>query len=298
MKTETNDAPTTVDGILGQKSESLATEPTVNNAQEQPQETVSSPVETSQQPTSSPSAPRLRPSEHYEIRKLRNQLKEQSELVKQFISQNKSTPVAEPVEKAEDFWVDPEKWSLEREKQLRDEFETKIKSLKEEFPQFIQSTQQAEILKRQEQEALELLFPQDKSNPVESLEDRISRDTVRLQRIQSIIEKYGLSESLNKYPTKSTENILKLLAIEFPAESVNQTVPKKAQMVSTATSTPAQRGDKKSMTLSEIQKELAMLSRQQEEDSKIRFDPAFTSKRDRLKSELLKRYQELSGKQE
>lgn len=305
MADEIQNTPPIVEGNTEQNSVSQVTEPVVpKETNVQPQETVSSPVETGQQPTSSSPTPRLKPSEHYEIRKLRNQLREQGEILRQLSSKNEEPKksVVEPVKSAKEmedmYWKDPLNWALEREKQLKSEFELSLKSLKDELPKYIESTKKAEAFKRQEQEALELLFPQDKTSPSESFEDRMTKDPIRLERINSIIVENKLSDYLDKNPKEASNIILNLYANKYPDTrlNINPSAPKKAQMVSTATSTPVQKGEKRAMTLDEIQKGLAELDRIVENDSKMRFDDSYIARKNTLKSELVKRYQELSGK--
>lgn len=258
----------------------------------QSQSTDAPTVEGAEQSRSSPSPERPKASEFYEIRNLKKQVRQLSEQLSKMGSIGKpepSKPSGEPVADKDALYAEYFKDPIGFQERL---LEKKIKALEDKYEK-----QASEIeTQRAEQEALEILFPKDQSRPNEKLEDRIRRDIERGDAFKRIIEENGLGAL---HPVKQAKLAMVIYKDEQAAKKapVNPAVPKKGQMASTATGTPVSGvGGLKAMNLNEVKAENKKMEEMLDHDPELRYDEKFVAKREALKSELHKRFAELSQK--
>ena len=259
----------------------------------QSQEAGSIRVENGQQLTSSPTNERPRgASEWFKNRKELSSLKQQLASMQEkqnFLQQGLNKPASsEPPKVLTDqeletlYWSDPGKHWVELKKGLQ-EFKDLKNSIDERFKEFeekklpdtISGYERQKEFRKQEQEALELIFP--KGNSSKSLEIRIQENQDRAKKAGEIADEYGLSWAKN--PIKVAQFIIKELGFSNGSVATvqNPNAPKKSQMVMTATgSGPSNGGNAKvNKTFSELKAEKERLSSLADENPDLRYDDKF-----------------------
>lgn len=293
--------PTPVEGISAEP-ETQVTEPTSKDA-DQLQNTGQTEVDSSDNKTSSEPAERPKASDFYLLRKTRkelNELKEQNRMILERLQQqNKNSSVAssneltpESIEQLKQ--TDPIKWVEVRDAQIRQEIET----FKNNLPSQIQQIRESEKFVNEEQEALNKLFPKSSNDADEDLDYRMQQDTVRTKHIQSIINNYGLSDSLNRNPVKTANAIL--LIYENTVKSQNQTpvnpsAPKKSQLMNPSSGKASSTNVSSSKSLNEILTELDKMNLAVQSDPSLINDDEYKKSRSSLNAKYNEIYKQMLG---
>ena len=288
--------------VEGSGEQNTPPQETVGNPQgtPPPQETPPVQVENGVQPTSSQDGTRpLTPAEHYEIRKLRTQMRDNiaqmqrrqdefnQSLIQTLQQRFAAPPASRPKTDPNALFSDPDAILDERDKRLIEEFDRRQKELiegfKKEVPQTVNKTLRESDVERQEQEALELIFPKSSENPDEPFEARRDRDPFRRDAILRIFQKYGL-DSLP--PKAAAELALDKFDKEYKSKMRSPNAPSKAQMASTATGTPV--GGAKPMNPQDINRELQDMNLKAGQNSALMTDPKFKERWDWLTAQASK----------
>jgi hypothetical protein len=266
----------------------------------QSQETGQAQVESREQSTSSQPSERPQASGFYQARKLEKQIRQLTEEISRLKQQPKQTTSEVKPPSAEDqmaeYFKNPVEFTKKQMQEMREVIRKEL--LEKELPEFIGRSESERENKRKEQEALELLFPKDSSKPNETLEERVRRDKVRTERIQQIIDEHGLN-ALD--PKKGASLALMLYNQEVTARkpAPNPALPKKSQMGSTATGTPANGvGGNKTMTLQEIKAKNTQLDAALENDPSLKYSEKFIAEKAAVRLALTQRAEELSKQQQ
>ena len=138
----------------------------------------------------------------------------------------------------------------ERDKRLKDEWKTEV--LEKELPQTMDKYENKKNIERQEQEALELIFPKSPANQQESFEERRDKDPFKRDAIFQIFQQYNLD---NIPPKNAAALALKLYETDYKPKLRSPNAPSKAQMASTATGNPI--GGVQPLNPQDINRELA-----------------------------------------
>lgn len=275
---------------------------------EQQQETGQTEVDSSEQQTSSESPERpAQPSDYYLVRKQKRKIKELEDkyntLMNRFEQQYKQTSVAQPTELTQDQleklkYEDPYKWIELRDKQREDQLNKKLESLEKDLPSRIQQWQQQQELVRQEQEALEKLFPKDPNNPDADLEDRVQMNLDRSKRIQGIIDQYGLSQSLNSNPIKAADAILAIYESQKTQQSkpMNPAAPKKAHVQTVNSGKSANNQTNLKQNMADVSKARQELIDKLRSDPSLYSDPEYKKQAEALDSKYNELYQMMLGR--
>ena len=246
-------------GVLNTPPQETAENPQGNQP---PQETPPAQVENGAQPASSTEGARpLAPSEHFEIRKLRNQMREsmaqmerrQNEFLQSLQKAAASPAPQRPTLDTDKLLTDPaylDSYLAERDKRLKDEWKTEV--LEKELPQTMDKYENKKNIERQEQEALELIFPKSPANQQESFEERRDKDPFKRDAIFQIFQQYNLD---NIPPKNAAALALKLYETDYKPKLRSPNAPSKAQMASTATGNPI--GGVQPLNPQDINRELA-----------------------------------------
>lgn len=304
------------DGVTSQPVEGNAegtapqvTDPTPQGT-EQPQETGVTSVESNAQPTSSAATERPKVSEFYRernrLRRLEAQIREfqssNAELKKQLekMTINPSVEKAEqsltPEQLDQEYWKNPLQFQLNREKKLRDELEKKIDALtgniQNEIPKYLEQTASKREFERQNQEALDILFPKSNSNKNLSDEERIASDPEKLKLVGEIIEEWDLKEMLQKSPLKAAKMINHFIE-QKTKKPLNPASPKKSQLSTTTSGGVFNPSSKRS--IDELKAEINKLHNDFTNNPSLRFDEKYQQRRKQVQEELNKLVKELSA---
>lgn len=259
-----------------------------------PQETTTPTVEGGVPVESSTAPERPKPSDFYEVRRLKREVREMKTLLERIgsnLNQQPRTSVApEPelsVEQlAKGFLEEPEKHFGSALKELK-KLQAELKDLRENgIQQALTHVQQTSERQRASQEAMEMLFPKEKPTDPDTPEDRGDLNPERTARIWKTIQDYKLQPLIESDPKGAAKLILKLSEIDAPARK-GPPAPTKGQMASTATGTPRNEGVKK-MTLDEIKREKDKLYAELDTHPEKRQDPAWQTRFQTLQNELTK----------
>ncbi len=283
---------------------SQATEPAPQGS-DQPQNTSQPQVEGTEQSTSRQAPARPKVSDFYEsrreVKELRSEIQQMNEQIRKMgLQQPAPTPKtadAAPTDEQllQEYFKNPIAF---RKRELEQFWEELKKELREkEFPQLIEKRESERTYERNVQEALELLFPKNSSQPNEELADRIARDPGRAEKVKAVIKENKLD--LIDDPKIQANIALKILSQEAkPVVKVNPAVPKKSQMGSTVTGTPANGvGGMKNMTLQEIRAQQKAQADALENNPSLRYDEKFIATQTQIHDALVKRASELTAGQ-
>ena len=286
--------PPSTEGI-SDGTESQETTPAPEGA-EQPQTVEQAKVEAPEQPTSNPPAARLRPSEYYEIRDLKKQIASIKTLLER---QSSPQPVAptQPAaveafdpeklskKEAEKYWADPLRYTIEREKAIREEmqksFEEKLTQFQNDLPNHLGKIESEKQFRAQEREALAILFPESDKNNIGDVKDLLTQFPERAANINHVINKYGLGPALDANPRTVAPLINELLVREFGKGNGNPAAPKKSQMSAVASGSPSGGGRGKP-TLDELRAEKQKIEAQIAHNPTLRSDPAMRKRIEQL----------------
>lgn len=286
--------PPSTEGI-SDGTESQETAP-VSEDTEQPQTVEQAKVEAPAQPTSSPSAARLRPSEYYEIRDLKKQIASIKTLLERQSSPQPVVPQQPaPVEafdpeklskkEAEKYWADPLRYTIEREKAIREEmqksFDEKLAKFQNDLPNHLGKIESEKQFRAQEQEALAILFPESDKKNIGDVKDLLAQFPERAAAIHHVINKYGLGPALDANPKTVAPLINDLLAKEFGKGSGNPAAPKKSQMAAVTSGSPGG-GGKGKPTLDQLRAEKQKIEAQIAQNPELRSDPAMIKRIEQL----------------
>ena len=297
---------------LSVESEGVSSTPTQATVQtpqgaEQPQVTEHTQVGGNENQTpSSKTSDRPKPSEYYFARKreqgrisnLEKQIANLTEIIQKSGSQQ--TKPSEAVTPSNDellkqYLNDPIGF---QQKMMQTELQRLRAEIREkDFPEVLKSRETSSLKERNEQEALEILFPKDNSNPNIPVEDRMMKDPEKAEKIQEILLRPSLAKLSIENPKEAAELALYLYDKEKQVAKppVNPAAPKKSQLTSTATGQPSgHTGGVKKMTLQELQAEKAKLHEQLEKNPDLRYDDAYVAKMKEIKIALVNRAKELS----
>ncbi len=178
-------------------------QPTVPSSQEpaQPEKAGQTQVEgTVEQPLQAEEETR-QPSDYY---KSRDKYRRRVDSLEQTVSdlQNQITTKDQPTVPSTDpgrldaqkLYDNPEAVFLEREKQMEERMTRKFEQQQADFTH-----------KQKQQEALEFIFPRTSPESRESLQQRVSKNPVKAERIQEILAEEGLDEFSKINPSKAAE---------------------------------------------------------------------------------------------
>jgi len=290
-----------VEGVSGQTPESQVAVPETQ-VSEQSQSAESVAVDSGQQEASSQTAERPRPSDFYrdrrEMRQLKTALNDSQRQIQELASYIKSqqTPsVVQPVAKEPDadaYWSDPVGYTQKIRDQIREELR---KEISESIPKTWEQMQVQDQRRRNEQDALELIFPKS-ANSNEALEDRIARDSAKAERIQRILVDTKLDILSREHPMEAARLALQLYdaeAKETQKKNTNPNVIKKALVGGVPSGNPNNGGKLKMATIEEIKTEIGKMDKQLEVNPNLRFDDAFKQRKEQIKAQLV----ELATKQ-
>lgn len=212
------------------------------------QETTSVAVDNGEQHTSSQDGTRLLPSEHFTVREIRRENKALADSIAQmqrqqqeFMQQMQQQFTAPPKRQESQFdpnkfWTNPDEVLSEREKRLQEDWSRKQQEfLEKTLPERLGQFEKKRETERQEQEALELIFPKSPDNPNEPFESRRDKDQFKKNAILEIFETYGLDAV---EPKKAAKFAIKVFKDEYEPKLRNPNAPSKAQMASTASGMP------------------------------------------------------------
>lgn len=259
-------APPVVEGLpQGSGSQESASVPQGTSPA---QETTSVPVENGEQHTSSPGGTRLQPSEHWSVREVRRDQKALADTIAQmqrsqqeFMQQMQQQFTAPPKRQESQFdtnkfWTNPDEIFSERDKRLQEDWDRKQKEfLDKTLPERLGQFEKKRETERQEQEALELIFPKSPDNPNEPFESRRDKDPFRKNAMLEIFAEYGLD---NVEPKKAANLAMKIYKAEYEPKQRNPNAPSKSQMASTASGMPV--GGPSVPTPQSINEELAKMN--------------------------------------
>lgn len=283
---------------------SEATEP-VSQETAQPQET-GAPQGREAQPTPSNGETR-KPSEYYRDRQFKKEIESLKKIVSDLQSRPASTAV-QPVSPASRTLskIDPVKlWEnptqilsevlAEHEKLMREEFKKEL--LEKDIPNVMNQTNQARESERNQQDALELIFPKSSADDKRTLVERVNADPKRRDQIQEMLNETGLEIVSQTDPVKAARTLMKLMEASKPPVPKNPNAIKKTLVGSTATGSPSGAGDKKMATLQEIKSQLSVLDEQVGKNPDLRYEDSFIQKRTELKNQLSALAKELGKNQ-
>lgn|SRR3990167_5473454 len=265
----------------------------------QDQDPASSQVETTVQETSRRGTERPRPSDFYRdrqrFRNLEGTIKQQSDQLKQMqalLEGLKSSVPAKASEPNDEFkinWDDPEKSLKENFASLKKAMQDKIEEIKSEIPSFISKHEVEKSWPKQEQEALEILFPKGPDLP-EDLETRVNSDAKRLDRVHELFNLPHIARLAQISPVDAAKLVadkLEIEALKKQKEDVRNSplAPKKAQMVGTTSSTVSG-GGKKMITKEDAVKRFSQITERLSQNSNLINDPKFMEEMNLLSKEL------------
>lgn len=275
----------------------------------QAQEGGSGQVETSQQQPSSQEPARPRPSDYYNSRKMErtireqsNQIRQMAEMIQQIVNQQKPavSDSGQPSKQIDpnEFWNDPIAFQQRREAQLREEIR---KELLSEIPKTYEQIQSQERQTRNEQEALELIFPKSADSPNgESWRERALKDPQKMEMIEHILSENGLNEFSKTHPIEAARIAVRiyndeLKAIKQKTQNPNQ-IPK--ALVGGKPSGNPTIGGTKMTTLKEVKAEIVRMEEELDKNPNLRHDPAFKQRQTAVKMQLTQMVNQLTQSQE
>lgn len=297
MTTETLTTPP-VEGVP-EGTGSQGSEAAEQSAQ-QNQETGTAQVESPEQQASSKDEAR-KPSDYYRERdKYRRRVETLESTVnelRQMLSKPKTAaPSAPQVPEwlnLEQFWKDPTSILLRLKQEAKEEA---IKEYESKFPEKIKEFEATKEHERNEQEALELLFPKTSPNSKETLSQRVAKDKARMEKIMEIMDTHKLDEFSKTHPIEAARLVVSLYEQEkAKARPANPNVLPKKLVGGAATGSPST-GGKTMATLNEVRVEREKLEKELENNPDLRYDPTFKQRWDSVKSQYSKLSQE-QGKQ-
>lgn len=275
-------------------------------APEEPQETDVPKVDGTVQPASSNGETR-KPSEFYKERqlykrKIENLESQISEVLKRLDSKQQPNTVTPPTQRKHSFdearlFAKPQEVIneiLAEERKLMAE-EIKKEILENYIPKVYSETEKKRTFEKEQQEALELIFPKSGADDKRSVKQRMDADPERTAKVQEMLDETGIDLISEKSPLKAAKALLKFLD-EKKETPKNPNVIKKALVGSTATGSPAG-GGKKVATLNEIKAQLNALDVEVDKNPDIKYEPTFIQKKQALKSQLSALAKELKGNQ-
>lgn len=275
----------------------------VSQETSQPQNSGTTTVDSSSQQASSASVERPKVSDFYNqrnrLKRIESQLKDFQSTAQQISelkdaiqklsssSAPKSNNTIDESKLQDLYWADPVKFQIEREKMLRSEMEKKVQEhlgmIENEIPKYLEKTEKQKEFTRQNQEALDILFPKNDSNKHLSDDDRIQADPQRLQIVGDIIKEWDLQEMVKTNPLKAAKLIDKFVKDKM-APTVSQAVPKKSHLSTTVSGGIQNPSSKK--TLDTIQQEIRKLHEDLSKNPELRNDDKFQNRKNQLNQEL------------
>lgn len=185
------------------------------------------------------------------------------------------------------YWADPVKFQIEREKKIREEMEKKVQErlgmIENEIPKYLEKTEKQKEYHRQNQEAMNILFPINDSNKHLSDEDRIASDPKRLTLVTEVIKEWDLEDMVKQNPLKAAKLIDKFVK-EKSATVVNPAAPKKSHLGTTVSGGMQNMSGRKS--IADIQAEIRQLHEDLSNNPQLRHDEKFQSRKKMLSNEL------------
>ncbi len=159
------------------------------------------------------------------------------------------------------------------------------------LPEFLNTTEQRRTQDRNEQEALEMLFPKSSPEAAESLDARILANPELADKIVSLMKSTGLDVLSRTHPKEAVRLTMKLLE-EKPAP--NPTVLKKSLMGGTARGNPNV-GGQRPRAEKDLLSELKKMNDQLDSNPSLRQDTEFKKRRGMVMQELERLTQEVTG---
>lgn len=173
------------------------------------------------------------------------------------------------------FFENPEAELSQRERRLIAE----IEKVRQEVQGWKQEQSRGES-DRKRQEALELLFPKSSSDSEESLEDRVSSDPERTERILEILKEPGVIQLFESNRDRAVRFVLS----EAGLSAKKPTVLDKKLMGGVVRGSPA--GGKRAMSEEDLRSQLRKLLDEQDANPTLRGDENFQKRKMAIMSDL------------
>ena len=296
------DEQTSTPPVQGDVPQTGTSQPTVPPSQEtvQQEQTGNPSVEGTEQQTSSEPEGTRKPSDFYRSRErgrrrmesIEGSVKSLTDKFDDFLTMQQTAPqVAEPFDNQR-FLETPEDVLNQRDQQLEERIRDRI--LNEELPK-IESERD---FKRNQQEALGIIFPKDSFDSKETLSTRANKNPEKLEAIQDLLETTGLDELSKTDPTSAASIALELYnSRNKPADrKTNPTAIDKKLMGNTATGS-SNTGGTRMPTLAEVQAQRKALDSEADLNPALRENAEFRAKRVKLSQDYISVARELEKKE-
>ena len=280
----------------GAETPPQATEPSITptGVDVEPQQPGTGKVEPVNQPPTTTTPTRPKVSEFYQQRdkqrRLEAEIKSLKDALTKLSDQPKPSVEVKPEKTREeilnDFYKDPLGHHERAVADLRKEIaQLKQDLLDKDVPGLLSKIQSGNEAKQKEEAALEILFPKGTSNL--ELDERIAANQERAKAIMEIFKRYGLNAASGENPIAVAEAVLKLYDFEVKTNPVNPNIPKKGQMVSTASGVPAGgQGGTKMDDAKTLRAESEKLKLQMGSNPELRFDEKFMERWNQVKDAM------------